>query len=123
MSNFDFQELIDEIRNMTPEEYDAYHQEALKMKEAADRIFGKRNEVTIWHDLRKNPSDTPKPYKEVYVKLSIGEYCYAMCGHVECGDLTWWYVPKFTKQVYSNEIIHYDIIAWCDAPKLPKFED
>ena len=63
MSDLNFQELIDEIRNMTPEEYDAYHQEALKMKEAADRIFGKRNESTVWHDLRKNPSYTSKPPK------------------------------------------------------------
>ena len=63
MSNSDFQELIDEIRNMTPEEYDAYHQEALKMKEAADKIFGERNEATIWHDIRKNSSDTPKSPK------------------------------------------------------------
>jgi len=119
-------ELIEEIRNMTPEEYNAYHEEALKMKKAADKIFGERNppkDKVHWHDLRDNPTNLPKFYKKVYVKLATGDYTFAMCGKNYNDELTWWYRPLFEKPNQSCEIIYYKVIAWCVPPKLPTFDE
>ena len=119
-----FDELIEEIRNMTPEEYNAFHKEALIMRKAADKIFGKREakQKTHWHDLRENKDDLPKFWEKVYVKLSIGRYTFAMYGKDNSGNCHWWYRAAFDVANEHCEMIPYDIIAWCIPQKLPIFD-
>ena len=111
---------------MTPEEYNAYHKEALIMKKAADKIFGKRNtkQKTKWHDLRKNINDLPEAWEKVYIKLSTGQYTYAMYG--DCADTKfhWWYRDAIeTRRNEIHAIIPYSVIAWCIPPELPVFDE
>ena len=118
-------ELIEEIRNMTPEEYNAYHEEALIMKKAADKIFGKReiNQKTYWHDLREDEKDLPKFWEKVYVKLDTGHYTFAMYGKNYNKEYRWWYKNAFDIPNEHMELIPYSIIAWCIPPELPTFEE
>ena len=39
MDNKTFEELLSEIKNMTPEQYNEYHKEALKMKKSFDKMI------------------------------------------------------------------------------------
>ena len=90
-------------------------------------IDGAKENIPVWHDLRKNPDDLPPPtgFFKDYLVAFIGAPSSCVAGEVVTEQKTWDYDAMKWREIEGGEDIPYFdkkgvVIAWCE---IPKFEE
>ena len=82
-------------------------------EEGAEFGYNKSNE---WHDLRKNPNDTPKTTGDYVTNIGVLTYDHYGNGVYK------WHTPFCEACDYSDVVGDDEVIAWCEIPKFKEIE-